>query len=468
MRYDRRYHAAASTTSYVFGQLIPYIGNKRKLLDLIAQALAQTGSDPRRARFLDAMAGSGVVSRWAKQAGFEVVSNDWEPYTAAINGCYIACNTPPIFARRPYDEVIAELNALAPGDGWVTRHLCPRDDANPDLEHERMFYMRKNGRRIDAIRSRIAEWDAAGGLTEAQRCGLLAPLLYQACYTSNTSGVFKGFHRGWGGQTGTALSRIASDLRLSPAVFFDNGRRNQVFQADAADLAASPRELGAIDIVYLDPPYNQHPYGSNYHVLNSVTLWDHPALEPTITRRGDKSAIRHDWRARRSPYNRSAEALAAHERLLAAFECPMDRDQLQHRWQHRPAGTAARDGRAGRHERVSPNVQALPRQLAAALHATGQRGVRAADPHGRSPAPQSRSAGGPDTCRRASGTGGTRESTSQAGRHGGGQCERHGASSRVTRAAGGVNRHKIARAVTSGLWAFPVGPSSVEFDLPAR
>jgi adenine-specific DNA-methyltransferase len=324
MRYDRRHHAAASTTSYVFGQLIPYIGNKRKLLDLIAQALAQTGADPRRARFLDAMAGSGVVSRWAKEVGFEVVSNDWEPYTAALNGCYIACNAPPVYASgRSYAQVIAELNALAPGDGWVTQHLCPRDDANPDVEHERMFYMRKNGRRIDAIRSRIAEWDAAGELSEAQRCCLLAPLLYQACYTSNTSGVFKGFHRGWGGQTGTALSRIASDLRLSPAVFFDNGRRNQVFRADAADLAASPRELGALDVVYLDPPYNQHPYGSNYHVLNTVTLWDHPVLEPTITRRGDKSAIRQDWRAaRRSPYNRPAEALAAHERLLAAFDVP--------------------------------------------------------------------------------------------------------------------------------------------------
>jgi adenine-specific DNA-methyltransferase len=324
MRYDRRHHAAASTTSYVFGQLIPYIGNKRKLLDLIAHAISHTGTDPRRTRFLDAMAGSGVVSRWAKEMGFEVVSNDWEPYAAAINGCYVACNAAPAYARRrSYLDTIAELNALAPRDGWVTGHLCPRDDADPDLERERLFYMRKNGQRIDAIRTRIAEWDAAGDLSDDQRSCLLAPLLYQACYTSNTSGVFKGFHRGWGGQTRTALSRIASDLRLTPAVFCDNGRRNQVFRMDAGRLAATPRELGPIDVVYLDPPYNQHPYGSNYHVLNTVTLWDHPKLEPVITRRGDKSAIRLDWRAeRRSPYNRPAEALAAHVRLLAAFDVP--------------------------------------------------------------------------------------------------------------------------------------------------
>ena len=32
-----------------------------------------------------------------------------------------------------------------------------------------------------------------------------------------------------------------------------------------------------MDIAYLDPPYNQHPYGSNYHVLNTVAVWDKPA-----------------------------------------------------------------------------------------------------------------------------------------------------------------------------------------------
>ena len=31
-------------------------------------------------------------------------------------------------------------------------------------------------------------------------------------------------------------------------------------------------------IAYLDPPYNQHAYGSNYHVLHSVSLWDKPAV----------------------------------------------------------------------------------------------------------------------------------------------------------------------------------------------
>jgi adenine-specific DNA-methyltransferase len=58
-------------------------------------------------------------------------------------------------------------------------------------------------------------------------------LLYQASYSSNTSGVFKAFHHGWGGKTRTALTRILSPLQLRPVVFYDNQRANQVYQQDA-------------------------------------------------------------------------------------------------------------------------------------------------------------------------------------------------------------------------------------------
>ncbi len=57
-----------------------------------------------------------------------------------------------------------------------------------------MFYMRKNGMRIDAIREQIAAWKDAGQIDDVEEACLLAPLVYQACYRSNTSGVFKGFH----------------------------------------------------------------------------------------------------------------------------------------------------------------------------------------------------------------------------------------------------------------------------------
>ncbi len=41
--YEVRKHAAVRTDEYLYNQLIPYIGNKRKLLWLIAAAIERTG-----------------------------------------------------------------------------------------------------------------------------------------------------------------------------------------------------------------------------------------------------------------------------------------------------------------------------------------------------------------------------------------------------------------------------------------
>ncbi len=312
--YDRKRHAAVRTSEYLFNQLIPYIGNKRKLLRLIHQAIQRTSQ--KEGTFVDFFAGSGVVSRLAKLLGYRVIANDWEPYAEAINRCYVACNRPPAFtALGGYEQAIQMLNGLPPKAGWVTEHLCPRDDEHYDVQADRMFYMRRNGMRIDAVREEIAAWSTAGRTDGVEEACLLAPLVYQACYRSNTSGVFKGFHNGWGGRTKTALYRIATELRLDVPVFWDNGRENVVAYEDAQRLAErlAPEE---VEIAYLDPPYNQHPYGSNYHVLNSVVLWDKPPLERQITR-GTKSAIRLDCRTeRRSAYNYRDEATAAYRRLL--------------------------------------------------------------------------------------------------------------------------------------------------------
>jgi len=320
--YERKKHAASRTEDYVFNQLIPYIGNKRKLLGLIGKALKSTGIDPKIGTFFDLFSGSGVVARFAKKAGYRVVANDWEPYAEQINRCYIEQNAPPLFgSRKTYKQVVDELNNLPPLEGWVTQHLCPDSDERYDIKKDRMFYTRINGQRLDSIREKIQRWIDSGTIDDQQAACLIAPLLYQACYTSNTSGVFKGFHNGWGGKTGTALYRIRSKLMLSPAIFHDNHRKNQVYRCDAPELAQSC-PIKKPSVTYIDPPYNQHPYGSNYHVLNSIALWDKPELPRKINGR-TKAAIRTDWRTeRRSKYNYKKEALAAYQALL---ECVKSR-----------------------------------------------------------------------------------------------------------------------------------------------
>lgn len=324
-RHHPRRHSAARTDDYVYSQLIPYIGNKRRLLPLIARALAAT--DTAGGAFVDLFTGSTVVSRFAKTAGYRVISNDWEPYSFEIaRGSVEANRTPAFDALGGCTAAFEALNALSGVRGYVATHLCPARTDAPDFESERMFFTRENGERIDAIRGRIEEWEQAGAITPMERAFVLTALLYAVSYVSNTSGVFKGFHRGWGGTNGTALYRILSDIRMRPPIVYDNGATNVAFREDAQSLASRLADAvgGRPDVVYLDPPYNQHPYGSNYHVLNTVTLWDKPPLNPSISVNGkktDKSAIRKDWRTeRRSPYNSTKEASSALRLLVESID----------------------------------------------------------------------------------------------------------------------------------------------------
>jgi len=313
---------------YLTDQLIPYIGNKRKLLPLIRSAIeltqkgnsslshpySRTGAAP---FFCDLFAGSGVVSRLAKTMGFRVLANDWEPYSECINRAYVATNTLPAFANLGgIEKAFAELNALLGERGYIATHYCPADDEHYDTTRERMFYTQENGRRIDAMRGQIARWRESHKIDAVEESVLLAPLIYQASYCSNTSGVFKGFHNGWGGATKTAWYRIRSFLTIRPPLLFDNGVENVVTCEDASALA----DRIECDVAYIDPPYNQHQYGSNYHLLNTVALWDKPPISEFISGNGarDKAAIRKDWRVlRRSPYCYRSTALAEFEGLLS-------------------------------------------------------------------------------------------------------------------------------------------------------
>jgi len=166
------------------------------------------------------------------------------------------------------EALFDHLNSLPGQAGYVSKHYCPADDEHPDYDSERMFFTQQNGRRLDAMREEVERMRAEEQVSEAEHAILVAALVFGASYCSNTSGVFKGFHRGWGGATRTAWYRIRAPIQLRPPVLFDNGLRNEAVQMDARLAAAQ----FSCDIAYLDPPYNQHQYGANYHLLNTIAL----------------------------------------------------------------------------------------------------------------------------------------------------------------------------------------------------
>ena len=322
-------------------QLIAYIGNKRRLLPLIARALQackkhhqnqeKTGT-PADPVFVDFFAGSGAVSRLAKLLGYHVIANDWEEYSWILNEAFLSIGEEELgglFAKYGgIENLLSMLNSLetpAPEDCLISRWYAPASTENADPERERMFYTTENARRIDAIRGWI-EHEYPGEIldetaTKEKRL-LLGLLLYEAATHANTSGVFKAYHRGFGGRGGDALSRILGRIELEMPCLTHGSA--EACREDAQSLASRlGREGRAARIAYLDPPYNQHQYGSNYHLLNTIARFDRPKVS-TLPRaengqRRDKAGIRRDWTRTRSPFCSRAAAETAFERLVSTI-----------------------------------------------------------------------------------------------------------------------------------------------------
>lgn len=310
---------------YLSEQLIAYIGNKRALLPFLHGVLARLPLDPGASAFLDPFAGSGAVSRLARAMGFRVAANDWEPYSFVINSCHLVLRPSDLAAmfgsRGGIQAVMDELNALpAPTDeqAYVSRHYAPRDTDRADWRTERLFYTRENARAIDAIRQRVEEL-YPGDLTQ-EKAALLAPLLYEAATHTNTSGVFKAYHKGFGGHGRDALSRILGPVRMRAPVLVEARAGTEVACTDAASFLASRRA----EVCYLDPPYSIHQYGSNYFMLNTIAMWDRPPVSAERAPDGrlrHKAGIRPDWTRTRSAFCSRGGAAAAMREVLRAADC---------------------------------------------------------------------------------------------------------------------------------------------------
>jgi len=320
-------------SEYLTRQIIAYIGNKRKLLGLILKAIQQTGIEAGAgAKFFDVFAGSGVVSRLAKALNFEVFTNDWEYYSYIISNCYLKTNRSDIAklfgSEEKFQLLLDKINTLpAPeaGEEYISKYYAPKEDDIDavDYKTERLFYTHQNALNIDKIRNFIDKEYPLNNSSENNlriRNILLAELLYEAATHTNTSGVFKACHKGFGGHNKDALTRILGEIKLHFPVLIDSDYPVHIFQEDANKLVESMDE---VDIAYLDPPYNQHQYGSNYHLLNTIAKWDHIPAELVLNEKGElkeKAAIRHDWVNTRSHYCYKEEATLAFENLISKIK----------------------------------------------------------------------------------------------------------------------------------------------------
>ena len=281
---------------YLSLQVITYIGNKRALLGPIGEAVetVKRRIGKTRLRVFDAFSGSGVVSRYLKQHSSALITNDIEDYARVASDCYLTNRS-----TVDFDALVTEVSRLnrqvddrTCDDGFIRRLYAPMDESNIKID-DRVFYTVDNARRLDTYRQLLDD------LSPKMQTMLLGPLLSEASVHANTAGVFKGFYKDkhttigkFGGSGADALCRIRGQIKLEPPILSCYECDTEVLQGDANEVATKLRDL---DLVYLDPPYNQHPYGSNYFMLNLLVDYTEPGEVSKV------SGIPTSWR--RSEYN---------------------------------------------------------------------------------------------------------------------------------------------------------------------
>ena len=307
--------SASEDPSYLSRQLITYIGNKRALLGHIGRAVdtVKRRLGKSRLRVFDAFSGSGVVSRFLKAHADFLVTNDIEQYAEVTSRCYLRNKNTvdlPYLADAAAHLNNTVLTAHLP-PGFIEGLYSPRD-ATRITTVDRAFYTPSNARRLDNYRRLIDD------LPIDVKEMLLGPLLSQASIRANTAGVFKGFYKDrrtrvgrFGGTGADALSRITGDIVLEPPVLSNFECECQIERGDTNTVA---KRLRSLDLAYIDPPYNQHPYGSNYFMLDLIVRYERPERISRV------SGIPTDWQ--RSGYNVRAKSMLLLADLLESLDAP--------------------------------------------------------------------------------------------------------------------------------------------------
>jgi len=267
---------AFKQSDFVLQPMITYIGNKRKLVPWIVEVIEETvGSHS--LRIFDGFAGSGVVSRALMPFCSELHSNDMEYYSYVLLRCFL--ETPNREQTVRIDKCFEEMDILCQNmdknsvTGFISRLYSPKNTDNPAAD-ERVFYTRENALIIDTLLKYISEVD-----TDLKNY-LLGPLLIKASINVNTAGVFRGFYKKdgvghFGGTGENALERILAPIQPVKPIWSKSACKSFCYNSDINNLILT-FENNTFDLIYLDPPYNEHPYGSNYFMLNLIARGQEP------------------------------------------------------------------------------------------------------------------------------------------------------------------------------------------------
>jgi adenine-specific DNA-methyltransferase len=264
--------------------MIKYIGSKRTLVPLIGRTI---GALPVES-VCDIFAGTTRVGQALRSMGLQVQSNDLAAYSEILGFAYIEADDR--IDRSRLQDILSHLQEVAPVEGYFTETFCVRS----------RFFQPVNGMKVDAIRDEIDRLD----LTRVERGIVLTSLLEAADRVDSTCGLQMAYLKKWAPRSFNPL-----ELRMPEEI---EGPSGKVTRVDANEIA---KQLDGIDCTYIDPPYNQHSYFSNYHIWETLVRWDSPEHYGVACKR-------LDCKTTKSLYNRKRNAWDAFSELLDSVSSP--------------------------------------------------------------------------------------------------------------------------------------------------
>mgnify|MGYP001619429290 FL=1 len=283
-----------------------FIGNKEKLVDRIYQVVSATNT--KGGSFCDFFSGTSNVGRYFKEKGFEILSSDLLYFSYVLQKAYIENNSEPKFKKllkkinvssnslfsSPFDLVRNYLNKLKGVKGFIYKNYT--EEGTVGKEFVRKYFTPENGKKIDAIRTKIEEWRKEKLVNDSEYFVLLASLIESVPFYANISGVYAAFLKQYD-------PRALKTLEIKPISFYSGEKEHSVHNKNSMELI----DTIDVDILYLDPPYNHRQYAPNYHLLETIALYDNPKIKGITGMR--------DYKNQKSEFCNKDTALQALEKI---------------------------------------------------------------------------------------------------------------------------------------------------------